>query len=139
MIIEVIKRRQDKTFLLQSKDPSTFKRIKDYPENLLLGTTIETDRIDVYHGISKAPLPKDRIKSLKNIRHDRKMLTLEPVLKFNHEIMLDWIEQINPELLWLGFDTKKTPGLIEPKLQEAKELHEALVSRGYNIKLKYIP
>lgn len=138
-IMQVISAKQDKTFLLQSKAPVTFNRIKEYPSNLILGTTIETDRLDIYKGITKAPHPEERVAALSAIKHSRKMLTLEPILKFNHHVMLDWIKQVNPELIWLGYDSKKTPGLIEPSLYAANELYKALLSQGYTVKLKYIP
>ena len=134
MIMEVIRVKDDRTFILQSKDPATFKRIKEYPSNLILGTTLETDRADVYRNVSKAPLPHVRIQSLKSIKHDRKMITIEPILKFNHDKMVSLIQQVNPELIWLGFDTKKTPGLKEPSVDEAMELYEHLVSLGYTVK-----
>jgi len=139
MIIEVIHQRSSKTFLLQSKDPSTFERIKDFPSNLIIGTTIETDREDIYKNVSKAPLPKDRIKSFTSIKHDRKMITIEPILKFKHDIMCNWIKKIDPELVWLGFDTKNTPWLISPSVDEAMTLYKDLVDQGYEVKLKHIP
>ena len=30
-----------------------------------------------------------------------------------------WIKKIDPELIWLGFETKNTPGLINPTVDEA--------------------
>lgn len=138
-IVAVIRKRADRTFLLQSKDPSTFARIMDIPDNLILGTTIETDREDIYQGISKAPVPAKRIESFAKIDHHRKMLTIEPIMVFTHDVMVQWVKDIDPELVWLGFETKKTPGIQSPTVSDAMKLCETLEAFGYTVKMKYIP
>jgi protein gp37 len=55
-IITRIQSEPNKTFLIQSKDPGTFNRII-FPKNVILGTTLETNRDKLCEGISKAPKP----------------------------------------------------------------------------------
>jgi len=47
-IIERIRTEPDKTFLIQSKDPETFGRVI-WPNNVILGTTIESKKIRYSH------------------------------------------------------------------------------------------
>jgi len=74
-----IRQLPDRTFLIQSKDPRIFNDYQ-FPRNVLLGTTIETNRDDLYVGISKAPLPSQRFEAMLKLQHSRKIVTIEPVL-----------------------------------------------------------
>jgi DNA repair photolyase len=69
-IVDRIRKESDKTFLIQSKNPKTFERIAKWPNNVILGTTIETNR--EYANISKAPSTKERINAIIKLR-DRKI------------------------------------------------------------------
>lgn len=135
-IIKRIKREPDKTFLIQSKDPSTFSRVK-FPSNVILGTTIETNRDDIVKKISKAPLPSARIEAFKNIEHKLKMLTYEPIMLFDLEQMLDIAKWIKPAMIWMGYDSKNCK-LEEPALCKFKQLHWELSSLGFVVILKTV-
>lgn len=139
-IIDWIKSFPDRTFLLQSKDPSTFNRVKHlFPENLILGTTIETQNYFITRKLSKAPDPFQRYVDLCNIVHPLKMVTIEPVLRFNPDIMIKWMEEIKPCMIWLGYDSKpKENKLPEPALADVKCLHWELSMRGFSVILKTI-
>jgi hypothetical protein len=78
-ILERIRQLPDRTFLIQSKNPSIFNDYR-FPGNVLLGTTIETNRDDLYEGISSAPLPSQRYQTMLKLKHPRKIVTVEPVL-----------------------------------------------------------
>ena len=52
-------------------------------------------------------------------------------------VMVDWIENINPCMVWLGYDSGKNR-LPEPKLEKVKTLHWALATRGFTVILKTI-
>jgi len=125
-----------KTFLLQSKSPQTFDRIT-FPDNVILGTTIETNRDDGWEKISKAPVPSQRYRDFLNVRHQVKMVTIEPVLDFDPDVLIDWITDINPCLIWLGYDSGKN-GLPEPPLDKVRMLHWELSCRGFTVVLKTI-
>ena len=112
----------DRTFLLQSKNPSCFSdRQLRLPDNVILGTTIETNRDKGYDKISKAPPPSQRFAEFLEVKHPRKMLTIEPIMDFDLDVMAHWIRQVNPETVWIGYDSKKT-GLPEPPLSKTQEI-----------------
>ena len=133
-IVERIEGQSHKRFLLQSKNPKTFERIK-FPENVLLGITLETNRDE--YVVSKAPKYSQRYKDFKQIPHPHKMITIEPILDFDLDEFVRWIEDINPELVWMGYDSGKN-NLPEPSLDKFNELHKRLIQSGYKVKLKTV-
>lgn len=135
-IVERIKQETEKWFLIQSKNPATFNRVK-FPRNVILGTTIETNRDELYEGISNAPLPSKRFQDLLTVTHKTKMLTVEPVIDFDVSILISWIEKLNPCMIWLGYDSKRNY-LSEPELAKVKMLHWKLSRAGYFVILKTI-
>ena len=135
-IIDRIRRERNKTFLIQSKDPKTFNRVV-FPKNVILGTTMETNRDELCEAISKAPKPSQRYKDFLEVRHDLKMVTIEPVMDFDMDVMVDWIEKINPCMVWLGYDSGKNR-LPEPNLEKVKSLHWELAKRGFTVIIKTI-
>ena len=124
------------TFLLQSKNPKTFGRV-EWPGNVVLGTTIETNRDELCRAISKAPPPSSRIRDLAAIDHRSKMLTLEPVMRFDLKVLLGWVERIQPAVVWLGFDSRRTD-LPEPTRDEVRELAWQIGLLGIAVRLKTI-
>jgi hypothetical protein len=124
LILARINQLPDRTFLIQSKDPSIF-RGHGFPRNVLLGTTLETNRDSLFEGISKAPLPSQRYGDMLKLRHPRKVVTIEPVLDFDVEVMVDWVCRIRPEACYVGYDSKKNH-LPEPELHKVQLLMEKL-------------
>lgn len=135
-IVARIRKDSDKNFLIQSKDPSTFNRVK-FPSNVILGTTIETNRDTLYSGISKAPSPSQRFKDFAEVDHPLKMITIEPVIVFDLDTMVSWMKEIKPCMIWLGYDSKKN-NLPEPELKKVRELHWELSRAGFVVILKTI-
>ncbi len=138
-IVDRIRNEPNKTFLIQSKNPATFERI-EWPDNVILGTTMESNQNTIlfdYSKITTAPSLWNRYKDFINIKHPWKMITIEPVLDFDLEVMIARIEKINPLIIWLGYDTKKT-GLPEPPIEKVKELHWQLSKLGFPVMLKKI-
>jgi len=137
-IVGRIRREQNKTFLIQSKNPKTFARI-DWPNNVILGVTIETNcgGMYQYYKISKAPLPVIRCLDFIKIQHLFKMITIEPVLDFDVEIFRSRIKDINPCMVWIGYDSKKN-NLPEPPIEKVKELHWELSKMGIVVLLKKV-
>jgi hypothetical protein len=102
-----------------------------------LGTTLETNRDDLYEGISKAPKPSARYKDFLKVKHPLKMITMEPVIDFDLDVMVNWITKINPCMVWLGYDSRSS-GLPEPELEIVKSLYWELGTRGFTVILKKI-
>ena len=135
-IIDRIRRERKKTFLIQSKNPKTFNRAV-FPKNVILGTTLETNRDELCEKVSKAPKPSQRYKDFLEVTHDLKMLTIEPVMDFDLDVMVDWVENINPCMVWLGYDSGKNR-LPEPELEKVRDLQWELAKRGFVVVLKTI-
>jgi hypothetical protein len=146
------------TFMSQSKDPEFWHKHEqkvELPKNLILGVTLETNKDDFYNRdvtskiystpsqysfyshISKAQSPRDRYDSFRKICHSRKAVTIEPILKFDLERMIAWVEAIKPEFVYVGYDTKKCK-LPEPTLTETQALIGHLKDGGFDVRLKTI-
>jgi len=129
--IEFCEKWSDRTFLIQSKNPEVFYDYK-FPDNVILGITLETDRrlyytpslFDSYERISKAPTPIFRVNDLRSSGHKRRFVTVEPILQFG-ESLIHWIYRINPEFVYVGYDNHKCH-LPEPKLADTKALIKQL-------------
>ena len=132
-ILEKVRKHPNKTFFFQSKNPKTFERF-NFPYNVILGTTIESNRY--YPMISKAPRPDIRADDFSNIKYWRKRVTIEPIMDFDLDIMFDWIYLIRPEIVYIGYDTKKS-GLNEPSVEKTEKLIKQLEIIT-KVKRKYI-
>jgi len=73
------------------------------------------------------------------LNHRRKMVTIEPILKFDLKVMLDWIKEINPEVVYVGYDSHpKINKLDEPPLAMTKQLIAGLGKLGIEVRKKKI-
>lgn len=136
-ILERIEQEPGKTFLLQTKNPAVLDGFV-FPKNIVLGITLETNRDSGYSVFSKAPMPSQRYKDFLKLRHPLKMLTLEPIMEFDMDVMINWIMNINPCMIWLGFNSKHKGMLPEPSIDKVKRLHWNLSRRGFVVILKTI-
>jgi hypothetical protein len=137
------------TFLMQTKNPQFLLARESFPDNLILGITLETDKeafgvptlnngpnpslYSIYHQISKAPLPRERVHHFVHVKHKRKAVTIEPILAFS-PLFAAFIEAIEPEFIYVGYDTKGCK-LPEPTLAKTKRLISELSGR-YDVRLK---
>ena len=91
-IVEHNMRARHKTYYLQSKEPSYFEPfLDDLPDNVILLTTLETNRDAGYEAISKAPPPSVRYQQFKALDYPRKVVTIEPLLDFDLRTFAAWI------------------------------------------------
>ena len=65
------------------------------------------------------------------------MITVEPVMDFDLDVLMGWIIDIKPCMVWLGYDSKNCH-LPEPPLAKVKALHWELSCRGITVILKTI-
>lgn len=137
-IFEFVERNKDVLFLSLSKNPIRYlELVHMIPDNMILGATIESN-IN-YPQYSNAPSQLDRIKAMINIanncllsRHYR-FLSVEPILKFNYEIFLAHIEQINPNFgIAMGYDNHHYK-LDEPSYRDYLSLRTKLIHYGFRI------
>jgi len=134
VILSVMEKTPKQTFLLQTKAPYVLDSYR-IPSNVIIGTTIETNR-DTKH-ISKAPVTENRYRSLRNLIC-RKAVTIEPILDFDFGILREWLYEINPEIVWVGYANHANGlNLDEPELNKTRQLITAL---GYftDVRLKTI-
>ena len=137
-IIQHNERCPDKTYYFQSKCPEYFEQFtNDFPSNVILVTTLETNRDEGYEDVSKAPVPSERYRQFLELDYHRKVITSEPVMDFDPEVFISWVVNIDPEYVWLGFNSKpKQVQLPEPSVEKLLEFVEALKEAGIQIKGK---
>lgn len=111
----------DNKYLFQSKNPADFAKF-EFPPRTILGTTIETN--ENYLGVSKAPLPFQRIADIKKLNYPR-MISIEPIIAFDLNVLLQWIAEVKPEFVSVGADSKKYR-LTEPEPMEVIKLLDGL-------------
>jgi hypothetical protein len=125
-IFDKIKELNHLQFFIQTKNPGFFKNWS-FPENLMMGITLETDLDKLYkiYKISEAPLPSKRKKDFLQVNIPEKVVTIEPILKFNLKKLVSWVREIDPVRVYVGYDTKKCL-LPEPFLKKTKRLMSEL-------------
>ena len=123
---------------MQSKNPACFANIlQKLPENVVLMTTIETNRDSGYSAVSKAPLPSQRFKDFLQLAWPRKAMVMEPILKFDLDIIKQWAMQLKPEVIFIGLESdRKCKDLVEPSLSEVEELHREFRGLGFETRDK---
>ena len=112
------------SFLFCSKNPAIYSSWDiDYSDNLYLGTTIESNRD---YKLSKAPPPVDRFWYMSQFCHaKRKFLSIEPIMDFDLDILLNWVRRIEPSIVEVGVDNYHNH-LPEPPWEKVEALLSAL-------------
>ena len=135
-ILKRVKKFPNRTFFFQTKNPIIFKWFR-FPSNCLLGITLESDWYIKYNEISKAPSLLKRFIDFSDVKcNNKKVVTIEPILSFDLSNFIYVIKHINPERVYIGYDTKNC-GLPEPPLSKTLELIEEL-KKFTKVKLKYM-
>jgi len=147
-IIERIKKHNvrfpEKKYLFQSKNPKYFEQFLDeFPSNVMLQTTLETNRDEGYESWSQAPKPSVRYKDFLSLDYpcDRKVVTIEPVMDFDVNVFCDWIKNIKPKYVWFGFNSKPRSRVLrergfdkyEPSEGKAQQLVDCLENARIDI------
>ena len=101
-------------------------------------STIETNEYPRMF-VSEAPYPIFRKHALHQTEHSRKYITIEPMLKFDLDILVGWVKEIAPEFVYVGYlnplwKAKKLQ-LLEPPLEDTERLIEEL-SKFTEVRLK---
>jgi DNA repair photolyase len=116
-IFDVMVRYTKNTYLLQSKN-THWMCAPDVP--FIFGTTIETNRD---YGLSKAPPVTERVKWFEKFSRVeiRTMVTIEPIVDFDLEPMVELVKRCSPEWVNIGADScgHKLP---EPEPEKVREL-----------------
>jgi hypothetical protein len=140
-ILAAIRNQPKTTFYIQSKDPIYFSEYLrrfgcSIGDNVVLGTTIETNRNTREY--SWAPLPEYRYEAIKLLKHS-KYVTIEPIMEFDMSEMIQWIDTIKPEFVYIGYNSRDrdTNHLPEPSLAKTEELI-AKLEKITEVRLKLI-
>jgi len=129
-VIEKIKE-ADKSnrFLFQTKNPARYKEfVHEFPDNIILGTTIETN---YGFDVSKAPHPQRRYEAIRYLSFP-KFLSVEPIMAFQLETLIRWIDDIKPIAIEIGADNYGHH-LTEPLKEDVEKLLAHLRQKGYTV------
>lgn len=111
------------TFVPLTKNPSRYGEfINQISSNMILGVTIESNKF--YQALSNAPAPQERYEAMKNLEF-KKFIIIEPILKFDLEVLTKWIIEINPVAVEIGADSGNNQ-LPEPLPEEIHKLVKRL-------------
>lgn len=117
-------------YLFQSKNPDRFYAYAlAFPLHSVFGTTIESNRSE----IGLAPLPYYRYRAMREMP-GHKMVSIEPVMDFDLDVMVEWMKEIEPEFVSIGADSKGHH-LPEPSPEKVNRLIEEL-SAFTEVKIK---
>lgn len=119
-------------YLFQSKSPKRFLEFLDHPlmstlkEQLVFATTIETNR-DI-SAFSKADSIEERVAAMARLRElgYKVMITIEPVIQFDHTELVAMLRQIAPFQVNVGSNSNKAVKLPEPSRDELVALIKEL-------------
>lgn len=103
-------------YILQTKNPArTLSYIETMHKQTIIGTTIETDNRILLNTISNAPRPSFRALALRRLKDYgiKTFLTIEPIMDFTVDGMMELIKIANPDFINIGADSKGH-GLAEP-------------------------
>jgi len=122
-VIEAIKNSPSSYFLFLTKNPKRYMEFLDlYPENIVLGATIETNRD---YPVSKAPKTTERYEFMKKLPFKNKVVSIEPIMDFDPEIFVQLLIDIGPVLAHVGYDNYNN-NLPEPSLSKTYQLIDQL-------------
>lgn len=123
-VLDYIRQFSEADFLFMTKNPKRYLTLSPImPKNAILGATIETNYNEIVQTdiVSKAPTPSERYEAMKALDWDRKIVSIEPILDFNLNTLTKWIEDINPLIVYVGYDNY-CHKLREPTLKQTNEL-----------------
>jgi DNA repair photolyase len=128
-LIKYCEQWHDRTFLIQSKNPARLLCF-DFPYNVVLGTTIETNYKAIgndnvlYSSISKAPHPEERYRAIRQVQKNDVHITIEPVMDFHADELVSWMKDVPClKVINIGYDSRpQLNRLPEPSLRKVEEL-----------------
>lgn len=125
-VFEAIRKSPTSQFVLMTKNPSRYIRLIEHiPENVLLGTTIETNRPILRY--SQAPPTEKRFESMMILKSldpklsEKFILIIEPIMINTIDILISWVQQLKPFITYVGYDNHNYK-LPEPTIEETIDL-----------------
>ncbi len=140
-VLNHIRQFPEADFLFMTKNPRRYLEfLPIIPMNVVLGATIETtnDEIVQLDKVSTAPLPSERFDAMKTLEWGRKIVSIEPILDFELDTFIDWIRDINPFIIYVGYDNY-CHNLREPTLKNTMNFLSRLPESSLVIKKSIRP
>jgi len=116
-------RKYNNKYLFQSKYPGRIYRMRNLlPSNVILGTTIETNRS--YPEMGDAPDVKNRAWTMFNLQicNFQTIITIEPIMDFDLDELIKMILVCTPTWVNIGANTNSKVKLPEPPPEKIKAL-----------------
>ena len=131
-------KRPDQVYYFQTKRPEYLAQFTgEFPPNVIVVTTLETNRDDGYGTVSKSPPPSRRYAQFKRLEWPRKVVTLEPAMDLDVEEFAEWLISLKPEYVWLGFNSRpRSVSLPEPSKEKMLALAKRLKKAGIEVRGK---
>jgi len=136
---------KDNRYVFQSKNPSRFLKLESVAEimawfnknEMMFGTTIETNRMELINQFSKAPDVHDRSESMKHIklRGFKTFITIEPIMDFDVVDLTYLVCGPSPDFINIGADSKGH-NLPEPSAEKVRQLIANIQKYGIEIRNK---
>ncbi|KKM75536.1 hypothetical protein LCGC14_1389300 [marine sediment metagenome] len=119
-------------YVFQTKNPDRASNYMNlFPKSFMIGTTIESNR--PYPKLSDAPAPENRLRGICMFK--KTFITIEPILDFDVDVLVNWLTNIKPDFVNIGADSKQC-NLPEPSKEKIWALIAALQYRKITIKKK---
>jgi protein gp37 len=118
----------DNSYLFQTKNPKRFHNLP-LTEKTILCVTIESDS-DVDE--NNAPKINERVYEFSRIVHDKKMITIEPIMDFEIAYLCDIVDGINPFQVNIGADSGHNK-LNEPSKEKVLSFIKCLEDSNINV------
>jgi DNA repair photolyase len=135
-VLDHIRQFPEADFLFMTKNPKRYLELLPFiPQNAILGATIETniDSLITLEKVSVAPPPSNRAEAMAKLDWDRKIVSIEPILRFDLDTLVKWITDIDPFIVYVGYDNY-CHQLQEPQLQTTLQLMQQLSENALVIK-----
>lgn len=131
-VIKSVYSNPESQYLFLTKNPGRYYEFLDcFPRNLVLGATIETNRD---YKVSEAPPPAERYYAMSSLPWSKKLVSIEPIMDFDLEVLVQWIREIRPRVVYIGYDNYGNK-LPEPALSKTMQL-EAELSKFTRVRRK---
>ena len=125
-ILDVVRKDESNEFLSCTKNPARYLDFVDeFPENLWLGTTIETN-LPIANRFTRAPTVRDRYNAMKELDWEKKFLSIEPKMDCEPETFLKWVKEMDVKVCEVGADNYRVVKLPEPEPWKVRKLLDGL-------------
>lgn len=135
LILDHCRRWPENVYVFQTRNTERAARLAHLlPAGAMLGTTIETNR----QAPGNAPHPKHRALGLMRELYAegiRRFVTIEPILDFDVDGMLELLVIVRPAFVNIGADSKGH-GLVEPVADKVLDLIDGIRKMGVEIRQK---